>query len=312
MLARRDDDPALWLRLRISNDPSGSSHFELRARRLAYLSIGVPPFFVLTGVALGLLHWHVSDELVWVVGWLAVCFYVLLGSDSVLESVRPPTRLRVAHGIAAALVVSFVLFHLSNHLLGLVGPDVHAAVMRVGRRVYRSHVVEPILIGLLLFQVVSGARLAWRWSSLPGDAYRVFQIGSGAYLAAFILAHLNSALISARTVHKIDTDWAWASGAPVGLIHDAWNIRLLPHYAFGVFFVLAHLSSGLRGRHRTRREHHGRQSGVGSWPRRKRAGFSRNHQRSVRRAHLVIQPIIQPCTKLIERSPLCLHIYEIF
>jgi hypothetical protein len=224
------------------------SHFELRARRLAYLSIGAPPFFVLTGVALGLLHWHVSDELVWVVGWLAVCFYVLLGSDSVPELVvRPPTRLRVAHGIAAALVVSFVLFHLSNHLLGLVGPDVHAAVMRVGRRVYRSHVVEPALIGLLLFQVVSGARLAWRWSSLPGDAYRVFQIGSGVYLAAFILAHLNSALISARTVHKIDTDWAWASGAPVGLIHDAWNIRLLPHYAFGVFFVLAHLSSGLRG-----------------------------------------------------------------
>jgi hypothetical protein len=104
-------------------------------------------------------------------------------------------------------VVSFVLFHLTNHLLGLVRPDVHAAVMKVGRRVYRSPVVEPVLIGLLLFQVVSGARLAWRWSSLPADAYRVFQIGSGAYLAAFILAHLNSALISARTVHKIDTGW---------------------------------------------------------------------------------------------------------
>jgi hypothetical protein len=117
----------------------------------------------------------------------------------------------------------------------------------VGRRAYRSPVVEPVLIGLLLFQVVSGARLAWRWSSLPADAYRVFQIGSGAYLAAFILAHLNSALISARGVHKIDTNWAWASGAPTGLIHDAWNIRLLPHYALGVFFILAHLSSGLRG-----------------------------------------------------------------
>ena len=72
------------------------------------------------------------------------------------------------------------------------------------------------------------------------------QVGSGVYLAAFILTHLNSALVSARMVHGIETDWAWASGAPTGLILDAWNIRLLPHYAFGAFFVLAHLTTGLR------------------------------------------------------------------
>jgi hypothetical protein len=186
---------------------------------------------------------------VWIVGWLAVCVYVLLGNESVpeLAAPRPISRLRVAHGIGAALVVSFILFHLSNHLLGLVGPDLHASVMKVGRRFYRSRVVEPLLVGLMLFQVISGTRLAWRWSAAQVDAYRVFQIGSGIYLAAFIVTHLNSALISARAVHKIDTGWAWASGAPAGLIHDAWNIRLVPHYAFGVFFILAHLCSGLRG-----------------------------------------------------------------
>ncbi|MCC8956157.1 hypothetical protein H8B02_22820 [Bradyrhizobium sp. Pear77] len=75
----------------------------------------------------------------------------------------------------------------------------------------------------------------------------MFQIGSGIYLAAFIVTHLNSALVSARAVHHIDTNWAWASGAPVGLIHDAGSIRPVPHYALGVFFVLAHLASGLRG-----------------------------------------------------------------
>jgi hypothetical protein len=71
-------------------------------------------------------------------------------------------------------------------------------------------------------------------------------LASGTYLAAFILTHLNSALISARAVHRIPTDWAWATGAPSGLIMDAWNIRLLPHYALGVFFVIAHLTCGLR------------------------------------------------------------------
>ena len=225
------------------------SLFELRARRLAYITIGVPPFFVLTGVAPGLLHLHVNDDLLWVAGWLVLCVYVLLGNESIpdLPAPRPVSRLRAAHGIAAALLVTFVMFHLSNHLLGLVGPDLHASAMRAGRGVYRSHLVEPVLVGLMLFQVMSGARLSWRWSGVPGDAYRVFQIGSGIYLAAFIVTHLNSALVSARAVHKIDTGWAWASGAPAGLIHDAWNIRLLPHYAFGVFFVLAHLGSGLRG-----------------------------------------------------------------
>jgi hypothetical protein len=233
---------------------AAASSFDLRACRLAYATTGVPPLFVFTGVGLGLLHIHVSDELVWVAGWLAASIYVLLGNEreprsaALSVSVAPSVaKWRVGHGVAAAVILVYVSFHLTNHLLGLLGPDVHAAVMKVGRQVYRSPVVEPVLVALLLFQVVVGIRLAWRWSSLPADAYRVFQIGSGVYLAAFILAHLNSAFVSARAVRHIETDWAWATSAPTGLIHDAWSIRLVPHYALGVFFVLAHLSSGLRG-----------------------------------------------------------------
>ncbi|WFU33164.1 hypothetical protein QA635_01510 [Bradyrhizobium brasilense] len=228
------------------------SSFELRARRLAYASIAAPPLFVLTGVGLGLLHIPISDELVWVAGWAAACLFVLLGSEQERPArsaaIAPSiAKWRVMHGIAAAVILLYVAFHLTNHLLGWLGPDVHAAAMKAGRTVYRSPMVEPILVGLMLFQVAVGMRLAWRWSSAPADAYRVFQIGSGVYLAAFIVTHLNSALVSARAVHHIDTNWAWASGAPTGLIHDAWSIRLVPHYALGVFFVLAHLTSGLRG-----------------------------------------------------------------
>ena len=232
--------------------------FELRAWRLAYATICAPPLFVLTGVGLGLLHIPLSDELVWVVGWLTACTYALLvqrgeariGLRAIRASAARIDRITRACRSTAPRRSSFLstsCFDLTNHLLGLLGPDVHAAVMKTGRLVYRSAVVEPILVALMLFQVVVGARLAWRWSSLPSDAFRVFQIGSGAYLAAFILTHLNSAFISARAVHHTETDWAWASGAPVGLIHDAWSIRLVPHYALGVFFVLAHLCSGLRG-----------------------------------------------------------------
>ena len=148
--------------------------------------------------------------------------------------------------MSAALIACFVLFHLTNHLFGLAGPATHAAIMKAGRTVYRAPFIEPVLVLLLFFQVASGVRLAWRWSSLRNDAYRIFQIGSGAYLSGFILAHLYSELLSARSVQKIVTNWAWAAGIPGGLIHDAWNIRLLPHYALGVFFILGHLASGLR------------------------------------------------------------------
>ncbi|WWP79713.1 hypothetical protein V5279_45110 [Bradyrhizobium sp. 26S5] len=62
------------------------SSFELRARRLAYICIAAPPLFVLTGVGLGLLHIHVSDELVWVAGWSAACLYVLLAGEQGLDA----------------------------------------------------------------------------------------------------------------------------------------------------------------------------------------------------------------------------------
>jgi len=98
----------------------------------------------------------------------------------------------------------------------------------------------------MLFQIATGLYLAWRWGAAPHDFQRTFQVASGAYLWMFILGHMNSVFIYARTFLGIPTDWNFAIGAPTGLIQDAWNIRLLPHYALGVFFVLSHLASGLR------------------------------------------------------------------
>lgn len=225
---------------------------DLRARRLAYASVTVPPLFVFVGViqgyAVNLLGLPISDIAIWIAIWLAAGLLVWFSGDrsEPQSNPRPLAALRVAHGVCAVLITCFVLFHLTNHLFGLAGPEVHAGIMKTGRAVYRSPFVEPVLVLALLFQAASGARLAWRWSSIRVDAYRTFQIGSGVYLAAFLLAHLNSGLIAARLVYKIESNWAWAAGAPEGLIHGAWNIRLLPHYALGVFFILSHLVSGLR------------------------------------------------------------------
>ena len=216
------------------------------ARRLAYASVGAPTLYVFLGVVQALVHSPIPDEIVWCVIWLAIALW----SQSVRNIVATPVpaigRWRVAHGLTAAILCLYVLFHLTNHLFGLVGPNAHASVMKIGRVVYRSSIGELLLVAAMLFQISTGVYLAWRWSAAPQGFHRTYQVASGAYLSLFILGHMNSVFIYARSVLGMPTDWNFAIGAPAGLIHDGWNIRLLPHYALGVFFVLSHIASGLR------------------------------------------------------------------
>jgi hypothetical protein len=118
--------------------------------------------------------------------------------------------------------------------------------MKGVRHVYRQEVLQPLLVALFLFQVGSGVYLATHAVAQPMDRFRTFQIASGIFLAAYVLGHMNSVFVYARLYLGIDSDWAFATGAPAGLVKDAWNIRLVPHYGLGVFFVLSHLAAGVR------------------------------------------------------------------
>jgi hypothetical protein len=215
-------------------------------RRLAYASVAAPTLYVFLGVVQTLVHSPIPDEISWCLIWLAITIWSQLARNRVVAAVPAVGRWRVIHGLSAAILSLYVLFHIANHLFGLVGQDAHAAVMKIGRVVYRSNLGEPLLVIAMLFQVGSGLYLAWRWSAAPQSFHRTYQVASGAYLSLFILGHMNSVFIYARTFLGIPTDWNFAIGAPTGLFHDAWNIRLLPHYALGVFFVLSHVASGLR------------------------------------------------------------------
>jgi hypothetical protein len=226
---------------------------QLIARRIALLSVAAPPQFVTIGVIFYMLKPPFSDVALWVVFWsaaTAACALTLLRPGTAVQN---PVRLaapalRVSHGIAAALILLLFLgMHLSNHLAGIISVAEHRQVMDVLRKVYRKPLVEPVVVGLFLFQVSSGAALLWHYSRAPADAFRSLQIASGAYLVFFILGHMDSVFIYARGYAGIPTDWDFAVGAPTGLIKDAWNIRLLPHYLLGVFFVLTHLFLGARG-----------------------------------------------------------------
>jgi len=235
--------------LRGLQDPITPTAFEARARRLAYMVVIAPTMYCMVGVLQILLHSPLPDELTWALVWcLGIVWLAMTPTvgNRAIPLTTPIPSLRVAHAISGLIVLLYVSFHLFNHLFALEGQDAHAAVMAVGRKVYRSALVEPILVAALLFQITSGCILAWKWSAKPLDFYRTFQVASGFYLSIYILGHMNSVFILARSYFGIETGWDFATGAPNGLIHDAWSIRLIPHYALGVFLVVAHPFSGLR------------------------------------------------------------------
>lgn len=220
---------------------------QIRARRFALFAFTVPTAYVFFGVLTYMAGSKIPDAWIWTPAWLLLGYAASRSPATVsVHRARTSAKLRLAHGVSGCIVALYVLFHVVNHLFGLIGPDAHAAVMAVGRKVYRASMIEPLLVAAMLFQIGTGLRLAWTWTGTSVDRYRVFQIASGVYLSVFILGHMNSVFVFARTFLDIPTDWAFAAGLPTGLIHDPWNIRLVPHYALAVFLVLAHLCSGLR------------------------------------------------------------------
>jgi hypothetical protein len=221
---------------------------QLRAKRTALLAVAAPTLFVFLGVALNMRDNAVPDTLPWVACW-AIAIVVLLRSDndSPASAVARlvPVPLRVTHGLSAlALVVIFLALHIANHLMLPAGEASYDAVMKVFRHVYRNDILQPLVDALFLFQVGTGLFLVWRLTAVPSDRFRTFQIASGVYLAFYVLGHMDSVFIFARTYLGTDTGRGFATGAPTGIVRDPWNIRLLPHYWLGAFFVLAHLAAG--------------------------------------------------------------------
>lgn len=227
-----------------------------RLKRLAWLAVAAPPIFTADGVLSYMGGDTISDLALWLAFWILAAAWGVAALWRPARAVRgaPPApandgphRLRVAHGVSALLILAlFLVMHLTNHLAGLLSEARHRQWMDAFRFVYRAPVVEPLIVALFLFQALSGSALLHGLSARPADFFKSLQLASGAYLLFFILAHMNSVFLYARRFAGIKTDWDFATGAPAGLLHDAWNIRLVPHYYFGVFLVLAHLALAAR------------------------------------------------------------------
>lgn len=223
---------------------------ELLARRSALLAVASPTLFTFVGVVFYMLGISDLDKWVLAVFWGALAIAIAYSDDHTQLTPLPKlaeANIRITHGIVAmGILLIFLGFHLTNHFFGLIGPDAHTSVMKALRHIYRAPFVEPVLLTGFLFQIISGFYLAWQLTTKATDRFRTFQVASGVFLLFFIISHTNAVFILARVYLNIDSGWGFATGAPAGLIHDARNIRLLPYYWLGVFFVLSHLAAGAR------------------------------------------------------------------
>jgi hypothetical protein len=224
----------------------------IRARGLALISVAAATLYTTLGVALAIAHNPVSALIVWPILWVAASAILIwrrreTHTDAKVRMPSLHPRVRFAHGVSAALIVCiFLAMHLISHLSALWSLDAQRLLMDTFRHIYRAGLVEPALVALMFFQMGTGAVLVWQYIGREVDLRRTLQIASGAYLLFYIPGHMNSVFIYARSILGIPTDWNFATGAPTGLLFDAWNIRLLPHYLLAVFFVSTHLVLGAR------------------------------------------------------------------
>jgi hypothetical protein len=116
--------------------------------------------------------------------------------------------------------------------------------MNAARHVYRDDIVQPVLLALIGFQILSGAALARRRMRMPSDFFGTVQTMCGAYVGVYFLAHM-TAVFAARHA-DVDTNWIWLTRPNDSLLASLSKLRLIAHYWVGPIAIVAHVACGLR------------------------------------------------------------------
>lgn len=224
----------------------GRSGEDAGSRLLAHLAFASPSLLVGFGNIAGLLHARAAVVIAWPLFWLALMAVVWLARDAPRPLAAPSRkRLAVAHGFSAlAILILFILPHLFNHLAGIVSGGAHIQVMKLARLDYRNSIIEPLLLGLIAFQLISGFVLVRRKLARAGDFFATLQTMTGVYVGIYLLAHMTAAF-SARGAGT-DTNWNWLTDNDQGLLDHLSSFTLVAHYWVGPVAIVTHVACGLR------------------------------------------------------------------
>jgi len=203
----------------------------------ALLAAVTPPLFSLMG------KFSSNELLAW---YLVTAFAALTALWPVSEtsSVVSTAGFRQVHATSAIVLGTFAVAHVFNHSLAIVSLGTHTAVLHVLRLVYRQQIIQTILVAAVAVQVITGLTMVWKYSLRRASPLRNLQVVSGLYLAVFLVSHL-IAVFTIRQ-HGIDSDFAWASHAPAGMLGALSTVSLLPRYSLAVLAVFVHLACQAR------------------------------------------------------------------
>lgn len=149
--------------------------------------------------------------------------------------------LHKVHRAGAGVLGAFLTLHLFNHLLALVSAEAHIHFMEAFRAVYRNRVVEIILLLCVASQVASGLTFVRsRWRDRHQGLDRL-QLGSGLYLAFFLLVHVG-AVLAGRMRFGLDTNFYYAAA---GMQVLPYRYFFMPYYFFAVLAITVHLARAL-------------------------------------------------------------------
>jgi hypothetical protein len=229
----------------LRNDPE-SCH----ARSIAYLAFATPSLYVGFGnVAYYALQAPSAAPIAWLVFWALVAIIALLGprSSPIAAAMTPigHRRLVLAHGVSASVILLlFIGPHIVNHAAGFWNGPVHIAIMNVLRRVYRDNIVQPVLLALIGFQILSGTALVRRRMRMPSDFLGTVQTMSGVYVGVYFLAHMTAVFATRHA--GTDTNWSWLTRPNDSMLVSLSNLRLIAHYWVGPIAIITHVACGLR------------------------------------------------------------------
>lgn len=152
--------------------------------------------------------------------------------------------IRKLHSTNAKLLVIFIVAHLANHMIALIGVKNHLSTLETLRLIYRFSIIEWLLLALFASQIVLGLILAKkRWKTkIP---WARAQLISGLIVGFFLIQHLGALLNMRFAFSDVDTNFYWAAS-----VATTWplNLYFIPYYFVGVAAIFIHIACALHFR----------------------------------------------------------------
>jgi hypothetical protein len=226
------------------NDPGA-----LRTRGIGMLLVLAPVLRALgigvSGVT-GLRGWGAAAA--WVTFWAIASIGIAArcASRRPLLALAANRRIRRIHRTFIAQLILFVIAHLAVNLTAIRDLDIYNQAAGWFRLAWRTPIAEPILIGLLATQVVTGLMLALDAAMGRSTFEHLCQITAGAFIAVFLMSHTLAVAVLGRDLLNRGPDFTFASAGPAGLFGSAQGAALFPYYGLGVVAVFVHLARPVR------------------------------------------------------------------